>query len=154
MKRIQKLVGFANEIFAKLGPGHTEYIYHRAMEVELRLSNIMYQSEVPLPIVYKNTILGNGRLDILVDFEDESIPIELKALINPPKATEIDQLKNYIIHGNRFHKKTTNRGIVINFPQQGKNGTRKYVDAILIEEDFKITHIYHPDSKEMKEITI
>ena len=157
MKRINTIVSYANEIFIKLGPGHTEYIYQRAMELEFRLNRIMYQTEVPLPIVYKDTILGHGRLDILADYEDESIPIELQALINPPKSSEIDQLKNYIIHGSGFHKRPTKHGLIINFPQQGKNGVRKYVDAIAItineNKEEEITSIYHPDY-EMKEITI
>ena len=36
----------ANKVFSNLGTGHSEYIYHRAMEIELRNLNITYEKKL------------------------------------------------------------------------------------------------------------
>ena len=108
MSRIKRIVQLANQAYKDLGVGHSEYIYQRALEVNLRLNKIMYQTEVPLPILY-------------TDYEDECIPIELKALVSEPRSSEINQLRNYLINENGLHKKQINTGLLINFPQPNKS---------------------------------
>ena len=87
-----------------MGPGYNEVIYHRAFEVALRLSNIMYESEVVTPVFYKGLNIGHGRVDIKL----ENFIIELKA-INTLNNDAIIQTKNYMSHYN------ITTGIVINF---------------------------------------
>lgn len=139
MKRVQRLIGLARDVYLELGPGHSEYIYQRGMEVELRLNQLMYQTEVPLPIFYKGSVLGHGRLDIMVDYEDECIPIELKALITTPRVADINQLKNYIINEKGMHKKPIHHGLLINFPQVGRNNVPKNdIDVIIVDQQEKL----------------
>ena len=107
----------ANEIYSNLGLGHTESVYHRAMEAELRESNIKYESEVVTPIMYKNYYVGYGRADIVINRnkpngEKEQIILELKALSsNGFKQNEIARLKTYM------KSLDIKQGIMINFPQ-------------------------------------
>lgn len=107
----------ANEIYSHLGLGHTESVYHRAMEAELREAGIKYESEVVTPIMYKNYYVGYGRADIVINRdkengEKEQIIVELKALnSNGFKQNEIARLKTYM------NSLGIKQGIMINFPQ-------------------------------------
>ena len=100
------IVLIATDIYNSLGPGYNEVIYHRAFEVALRLSNIVYESEVVTPIFYKGHNIGHGRVDLKLD----NFIIELKA-INTLNNDAIIQTKNYMNHYN------ISSGMVINFGQ-------------------------------------
>ena len=56
-----------NEIYTELGPGHSERVYHNAVEVVLREKNIKYESERIIPVVFRGHVIGNVRADIIVD---------------------------------------------------------------------------------------
>lgn len=56
-----------NEIYTELGPGHSERVYHNAVEVALREKNIKYESERIIPVVFRGHVIGNVRADIIVD---------------------------------------------------------------------------------------
>ncbi len=106
----------ANEIYSHLGSGHTESVYHRAMESELRSSSIKYESEVITPIMYKSYYVGYGRADIVVNRldtnPDKTIILELKALsTNAFKQNEIARLRTYM------KSLGIKRGLMVNFPQ-------------------------------------
>ena len=60
---IHKMV---NDIYTSLGSGHSERVYHNAMEVSLRELNIPYESERHVPIYYKKHVVGMARADIIV----------------------------------------------------------------------------------------
>ena len=55
-----------NDIYTALGSGHSERVYHNAMEVSLRELNIPYESERHVPIYYKKHVVGMARADIIV----------------------------------------------------------------------------------------
>ena len=55
------------EIYAELGPGHSERVYHNAVEVMLREKNIKYESERIIPVVFRGHVIGNVRADIIID---------------------------------------------------------------------------------------
>ena len=55
-----------NDIYTALGSGHSERVYHNAMEVGLRELNIPYESERHVPIYYKKHVVGMARADIIV----------------------------------------------------------------------------------------
>ena len=77
-----RVIGCAIEVHRHLGPGLLEATYRQCLVHELRLNNIPFKIEFPLPVDYKGTHLDCGyRLDLLV--ADEII-LELKS---------IDQLK-------------------------------------------------------------
>lgn len=60
---IHKMV---NDIYTALGSGHSERVYHNALEVSLRELNIPYESERHVPIYYKQHVVGMARADIIV----------------------------------------------------------------------------------------
>jgi GxxExxY protein len=59
----------AEEVYASLGAGHLESIYHAAMAVELRLAGISYESEQIMPVTHKGIYVGTIRADIIVNKE-------------------------------------------------------------------------------------
>jgi GxxExxY protein len=118
---INQLVAIAYDIYNTLGPGYNEVIYHRAMEVALRLSGIHYESEVITPIFYKGSCIGHGRVDLKL----ENIIIELKA-INVLNNDAITQTRNYMNQHSKFV------GLIINFGQTVKSNT-KNIGFILIQ---------------------
>jgi GxxExxY protein len=105
---IDRVSDCADIVYGILGPGHTEYIYQKALLVELRLSDIVCTSEVITPIEYKKQYIGYGRADIIIG---KDIVVELKALFDI---------------GNTLNKKVQiymkslgiNQGLLINFPQR------------------------------------
>lgn len=73
----EQIIGCAIEVHKNLGPGLLESIYEKALCCELDLKGIKYKSQVMVPILYKGNLLGEHRLDLLV--EDEII-VEIKAV--------------------------------------------------------------------------
>lgn len=98
---------FANHIYKTLGSGHSERVYHNAMEVMLRKNNIQYETERIIPILFEGHTIGNMRADIIVE---NKIIVELKSTKSLNGIMK-QQLKNYL--------KLTglNHGMLINFPQ-------------------------------------
>ena len=73
-----KIIGCAIEVHKELGPGLLESVYQKCMEEELKNKNLSFQSQLIIPIKYKNVELDcDLRLDILVE---DLIIIELKAV--------------------------------------------------------------------------
>jgi GxxExxY protein len=106
MSVLTKVVGIAQHVYKCIGNGHSEAIYHRAMEVGLRKSGLKYESEKIVPVTYDQHVVGNVRIDLVIS--DDSI-VELKSIAGI-KQKEITQLENYM------ELTGANEGIVINFP--------------------------------------
>lgn len=126
---IKRIEIISQNIFNTLGTGFSEYIYHRALEVELRENSIRYESKKIIPIIYKDINIGYGEADLVIHLKDDKkLIIELKAISNSPREIEIAQVHTYInsLSGSIL-------GIVINFPQPS---TKKAKDII----DFQIIH--------------
>ena len=128
-KSNMKYYEFANKVFQQLGTGHTEFIYHRAMEVELRLNQINYETEKRVLIKYVNNDfyydLGEERIDLYI--VDEKVIIELKAVVNPPRETELAQIRKYYRELKKDGIKPV-YGIIINFPQPGVKAAKEEID--------------------------
>lgn len=104
---IDIIKGIANHIYNELGCGHSERIYHNAMEVSLRKRNIQYESERIVPIVFDGHIIGNMRADLIIE---NNLIVELKStrVLNQMMNT---QAINYLkLTGIR-------NGLLVNFPQ-------------------------------------
>jgi len=70
--------GCAIEVHKELGPGLLESIYHKCLKKEFDLRGINYQSELKIPILYKDLELdADLRLDFLVE---DTLIVELKAI--------------------------------------------------------------------------
>ena len=73
-----QIINAAIEVHRVLGPGMLESAYHRCMELELESKGVQFQSEVPLPIVFKGNIIERAyKIDLLVENE---IIVELKSV--------------------------------------------------------------------------
>tara|TARA_R110002074_G_scaffold276009_1_gene447420 strand:+ start:25 stop:420 length:396 start_codon:yes stop_codon:yes gene_type:complete len=103
------ILGIAQHVYNTLGHGHSEAVYHRAMEVGLRKRGIKYDTEKVVPIRYDDHVVGHCRFDLVIN---DSMIIELKA-ISSIKQREITQLKNYM------NMTGLSNGCVINFPLGG-----------------------------------
>jgi len=73
-----RVIGCAIEVHRNLGPGLLESTYRQCLAHELRLNDIAFQIEYPLPVDYKGVHLDCGyRLDFLIENE---IILELKSV--------------------------------------------------------------------------
>ena len=88
---IDQLVACAESVFSVLGPGHSESVYHRSMEVALRCAGIQYETERVLPITYRGHVVGNFRCDLIVD----DVIVELKAVSRLGYREDL-QAENYL----------------------------------------------------------
>ncbi len=48
----EKIIGCAMKVHTEPGFGFQEYIYHRALEIELKKSGLKFISEYEMPIYY------------------------------------------------------------------------------------------------------
>jgi GxxExxY protein len=71
------------EVHRTLGPGFQEYVYQRALEIELKQKTIKHIREADIKIFYKGEYIALRRVDFLVQ---EMITVELKA------KTELDDV--------------------------------------------------------------
>jgi GxxExxY protein len=73
----QAVIGAAIEVHRTLGPGFLESVYEEALAVELTVRQIPFAKQHPIGIQYKGHIIGEGRLDFLID---QYLILELKAV--------------------------------------------------------------------------
>lgn len=74
------LVEICREVFADLGVGHCERVYHKGIISILNQREIFHRSEVVTPIYFNGDVVGTGRADLVVG----RYAIELKAVERPP----------------------------------------------------------------------
>jgi len=74
----QQIIGGAIEVHKHWGPGLYEDVYERSMHRELNLRQIPFESQLNIPLIYKNEKVGDDlRLDLIVDHK---VVVELKAV--------------------------------------------------------------------------
>ena len=103
------IIGAAMEVQNELGMGFLELVYHDALNVELELRGIPYETEKPIAITYKGQPLERSYKADLVCYGN--IVVELKS-VEKLKAEHTAQLLNYL--------KATGMpmGILINFGEK------------------------------------
>lgn len=111
----------ATNVWNKLGPGFSESVYHKALEIELRSNHFIYDCERNTPVLYKNHTVGYVRLDIIIL---DQLIIELKSIskLNEDSKTQI-KMYTKLLHL---------PGVLINFPTREGNIEiihYNYVDA-------------------------
>jgi GxxExxY protein len=84
--------GCVYEVFGQLGCGFLEKIYENALMEEFRLRNLRAEAQVPVQVKYKDTVVGDYVLDVLIE---KRIILELKAQQQVSKVNEA-QLLNYL----------------------------------------------------------
>ena len=72
-----RIIACAIEVHKALGPGFLESIYEAAMVVELKRAGLKVEQQKPLPIFYREVLVGEHCLDLLVEGK---IVVELKAI--------------------------------------------------------------------------
>ena len=140
---LQLLFTLAQGVFQQLGPGHTENIYHKALELELRLYGLIYESEKRVLITYQSPqkpgnlfTLGEERIDLFL--VEPQLIIELKATSTEPRQPELAQIIKYYrelvkVASPEEEDKLATMGVIINFPQPGPNKkARQEIDFALI----------------------
>jgi GxxExxY protein len=74
----EKIIGFAIEVHRQLGPGLLESAYEECLCYELKQSGLIFQRQLPLPVLYKAIRLDCGyRIDIVVE---KKVILELKTV--------------------------------------------------------------------------
>ena len=82
-KITEKIIELAIEVHRHLGPGLLESAYEECLCFELKLHDLSFERQKPLPLKYKSIELDCGyRIDILVE---DKVIVELKCVdkINP-----------------------------------------------------------------------
>lgn len=102
---MEAIEAMAHSVWESLDAGLSEAVYHHALEIELRLAGIPYQSEKIVPIEYKGHTVGNVRTDLIID---NKLIVELKSIskLNGECVVQIEL----------YSKLLGLPGIVINFP--------------------------------------
>lgn len=91
-KIANQVIGIAIEIHKALGPGFLENIYVKALAYELKMAGIKFNTEKTITVRYKDIVLGQHRLDFLI--EDELI-LEIKAIYEITKF-QLAQVLSYL----------------------------------------------------------
>jgi len=99
-----QVIECAESVWSVLGPGHSESVYHRSLEVALRCAGISYETERVLPITYRGHVVGNFRCDLILG----DLIVELKAVSRLGPREEL-QAENYL----KFSGKST--ALLLNF---------------------------------------
>jgi GxxExxY protein len=87
-----EILSMAFEVHKIIGSGFAESIYHRAMIIECGIRGIEADSEIDLPIFYKNIKVGSRRADLLIK---KKVIVELKAFTELTDA-HLAQAINYL----------------------------------------------------------
>ena len=61
-----RIIGCGIEVHRYLGPGLLEATYERAFCIELDAAGLPYTRQVPIPVLYKDQVIGEHRPDLVV----------------------------------------------------------------------------------------
>jgi GxxExxY protein len=113
--------GSVFEVNKVLGPGFLEKVYENALLIELKRRGLTADNQVPIKVIYKENVVGEYIVDILVEGK---IIIELKTVKAIDKIHEA-QLLNYLkatgiqvgILVNFKHPKAEIKRMVLDLPE-------------------------------------
>jgi GxxExxY protein len=72
-----RIIAAAIRVHKELGPGFLEVMYEEAVAIELASAGISFERQKLLPIFYHEHLIGEHRLDMVVE---DKIIVELKAI--------------------------------------------------------------------------
>jgi GxxExxY protein len=114
------VIGAAIQVHSVLGRGFLESIYEMAMVEELTARNILFDRQVSLPVMYRQRVIGEHRLDLLVGGE---LVVELKAVAKIADA-HVAQTLSYMKAG------AFRLGLILNFNvTMMRDGIRRVVSS-------------------------
>ena len=114
----ERIIGCAIEVHRHLGPGLLESAYEGAMCVELSTAGLRYECQLQMPVVYKGHVVGDYRIDMIVD---GSVVLELKSVERFDPVFEAQVLTYLRVTGKKV-------GLLINFNSRLlKDGIKRFV---------------------------
>jgi GxxExxY protein len=117
-KITEKIIGCAIEVHRNLGPGLLESVYEEAMCVEFDIQGVHYQRQIAVPVNDKGRVIGEYRLDLLVE---DAVVVELKSVERHDPVFEAQILTYLRVTGKRV-------GLLINFNSKLlKEGVKRLV---------------------------
>ena len=119
----RRIIGCAMEVHSHLGPGLAEKLYEDALVYELRVAGLDFQQQHPVRVRYKEALLPEQRLDLLVE---DLVVVELKAT-DGIADVHLAQLLSYM------RSADVPLGLLINFNVEAlKHGIRRriFADAV------------------------
>ena len=72
-----QIIGAAIRVHKELGPGFLELMYEESLLIELTASGLSFERQKLLPVFYREHLIGEHRLDFLVE---QKVILELKAI--------------------------------------------------------------------------
>src|SRR5947209_6398178 len=72
-----RIIAAAIRVHKELGPGFLELMYEEALAIELAAADISFERQKLLPVFYREHLIGEHRLDFLVE---QNLILELKAI--------------------------------------------------------------------------
>jgi GxxExxY protein len=72
-----RIIAAAIRVHKELGPGFLEIMYEEALAIELAVAGIAFERQKLLPIFYREHLIGEHRLDLVVE---RRVILELKAI--------------------------------------------------------------------------
>ena len=71
------IIKAALRVHHELGPGYLENIYEEALAIELREAALCFERQKLLPLLYREHLVGQHRLDLVIE---DRVIVELKAI--------------------------------------------------------------------------
>ena len=111
-----RVIGIAMEVHRTLGPGFVESVYENALLVELAASQLAFESQKTLKVIYKGQCVGDFLADIIVGM---ALVVELKAVQSLLPIHEV-QLVNYLTATG------IEEGVLLNFGSESLQFKKKF----------------------------
>src|SRR4029077_10950711 len=73
----ERIIAAAIRVHKELGPGFLEAMYEEALAIELAAAGIGFERQKLLPVFYREHLIGEHRLDFVVE---QKVILELKAI--------------------------------------------------------------------------
>ncbi len=117
-KTTEKIIGCAIEVHRNLGPELLESVYEEAMCAELDIQGVHYQRQLAVPVNYKGRVIGDYRIDLLVE---DAVVVELKSVERFDPVFEAQVLTYLKVTGKKV-------GLFINFNSKLlKEGIKRFI---------------------------
>jgi len=114
----ERIIGCAIEVDRVLGPGLLEAMYQSAICIELQNSKLAYEGQVLVPAQYKGCLLGEYRVDLIVE---DLVVVEIKSVEQLHPVFEAQVLTYLRLTGKRV-------GLLFNFNSRVlKDGIKRLI---------------------------
>ena len=104
----ERIIGCAIEVHRDLGAGLLESVYETALCIELANARIRFERQRVIPLVYKDTQVGDYRPDLIVENE---VVVEIKSVLRF-EPVFVAQMLTYL----RITQ--LRRGLILNFNKE------------------------------------